>query len=241
MNSQDFLEAFQREAAELRAAVSGADLRAPVPSCPGWTVADLVWHVAEVYQFWGHIVTERAADPSGYVEPQRVADEALLPLFDANLAALRQTLSDTAAETPVWTWTDDHTVGFVQRRMAHETAVHRWDAEQAAGRSYDMDPALASDGIDEFLHHVYGSRWATEEPVGGSVHIHCGDVAGEWTIRPSAQGFDVTREHAKGDCALRGWANSLLLVLWRRAGLDAIDVVGDVDVARRFVSATRLD
>jgi hypothetical protein len=72
------------------------------------------------------------------------------------------------------------------------------------------------------------------------VHIHCGDVPGEWTLRPAADGagFDVVREHAKGDCALRGPANDLLLALWRRFPIDAIDVVGDTAVAERFINAS---
>lgn len=241
MNTSDYIDAIARESGGFRAAAARAGLQAPVATCPGWTVADLVWHLAEVHLFWSFIVTTRAANPDAYVEPERVLDDELLDLFDANLAALLETLSTTAADTEVWTWTDDHTVGFVQRRMAQETAVHRWDAECAAGDLRDIDPALASDGIDEFLHHVYGSRWAVPDPIGGSVHIHCGDVPGEWTVRPSVDGFDVTREHAKGDCALRGGASDLLLTLWRRVGLDAIDVVGDAHLAARFVAATRLD
>lgn len=241
MDTADHLEALARDSAGFRAAAVRAGLQAPVEFCPGWTVADLVWHLAEVHLFWGFIVTTRAKDPDAYVEPERVADHELLATFDENVAALTDTLSTTPADTVVWTWTTDHTVGFVRRRMAHETAVHRWDAERAAGGEHEIEAPLASDGIDEFLQHVYGNRWAEQEPVGGSVHIHCGDVPGEWTVRPSGDGFEVTREHAKGDCALRGAASDLLLTLWRRVGLDAIDVVGDAAVAQRFVGATRLD
>jgi hypothetical protein len=51
----------------------------------------------------------------------------------------------------------------------------------------------------------------------------------------------VSREHAKGAAALRGPASALLLALWRRTGLDTVDVVGDGDVAARFVAASRLE
>jgi uncharacterized protein (TIGR03083 family) len=241
MDTNDFLAALARESAAFRVAAVSAGFGAPVPSCPGWTVADLVWHLAEVHQFWGFIVMTRAADPSAYVEPERCADDELLAVFDTNLAALTAVLSTTPADTTVWTWAKDHSVGFVQRRMAHETAVHRWDAESAAGTGHRIEATLASDGIDEFLEHVFASRVAIPEAVGGSVHIHCGDVPGEWTVRPTTDGFEVTREHAKGDCALRGDASDLLLALWRRTGLDSIDVVGDQAVAQRFVATTVLD
>jgi hypothetical protein len=79
------------------------------------------------------------------------------------------------------------------------------------------------------------------EPVAGSVHLHCGDVAGEWTVREADAGFVGVREHSKGDCALRGSASDILLALWRRAPLSHLDVVGDADVAARFIAHTSLD
>ena len=79
------------------------------------------------------------------------------------------------------------------------------------------------------------------EPVGGSVHLHCGDVPGEWTVREADDGFAVAREHSKGDCAIRGAASDILLSLWRRVPLSTCDVVGDADVAARFIAHTNLD
>ena len=126
---------------------------------------------------------------------------------------------------------------WLARRMAHELAMHRVDADLARGQATGIEPALASDGIDEFLEFFRNGELV------GSVHIHCTDVAGEWTIHePVADGeFRVSREHAKGDCAIRGAANDILLALWRRAPLSTVDVVGDADVAARFVAASRLD
>lgn len=237
MDTDEHLSAIVRDAAGFRAAVVTAGFDAPVPSCPDWTVADLVWHLTEVHHFWAFVVATQAEAPDAYVEPERVDGDALLARFDADLAVLLDALR-APAEAPVWTWSSDHTVGFIQRRMAHETAMHRWDAEAAAGRPADIDATLASDGIDEFVHHFLAG--SASGSVGGSVHIHCGDVAGEWTVRPDQDGFHVTREHAKGDCALRGPASDLLLALWRRVGLEAVDVVGDTAVAQRFVAAAPL-
>ena len=98
-------------------------------------------------------------------------------------------------------------------------------------------PDVASEGIDLFLHDLLNTG---EGAVGGSVHIHCTDVAGEWTIRESGDGFEVAREHAKGDCAIRGAAVDILAVLVRMAPLATVDVVGDAEVAARFVAASTL-
>jgi hypothetical protein len=48
-------------------------------------------------------------------------------------------LAATAPSTPAWTWSEDHTVGFIRRRQAHEALIHRIDAEQAAGDRTGMD------------------------------------------------------------------------------------------------------
>ncbi len=240
MDNSEFLAALRCDGAAFRAAIAGSDLDAPVPSCPGWTVRDLLWHLSEVHYFWANIVSQRATAWDQVVRIEQVPDGELLAYYDQSFERVVAVLSETDPSAEVWTWSAQHDVAFVIRRMAHETAVHRWDAEQAAGRSVPIDPILASDGIDEFLEHFLDDVAEGSAPVDGSVHIHCGDTPGEWTIRPTSGGYEVTREHAKGDCALRGDASNLLLSLWRRVGTDVIDVVGDADIATRFLAATNL-
>jgi uncharacterized protein (TIGR03083 family) len=241
MDSAAYLAAISRDGRAFREAVASVPMSEPVVSCPGWTNADQIWHLSEVQYFWATAVVERATGWDAVPRLERVSDDELLVHYDATLAALLDVLSTADPATRVWTWSHQQDVAFVIRRMALETAVHRWDAELTAGHHTAIDPELASDGIDEFLEHFLSDVSEGSEPVGGSVHIHCGDTPGEWTIRPSADGYDVTREHAKGDCALRGDASNLLLALWRRVGPEAIDVVGDEGVARRFLAATNLD
>jgi uncharacterized protein (TIGR03083 family) len=245
MEHADLLAALRRDGEAFADACASAGLTAPVASCPGWTVADLLWHLGEVHLFWETVVDQRLPSWEAYTEPPRPADAELLDFYNAGLARLIDALASTPPETAVWTWSDDQSVGFVVRRMAQETAVHRWDAEQAARRPQDIDAQLASDGIDEFLFHFTDAPAGTE-PVGGTVHVHCTDVAGEWLVvagsgEEGAPEFVVTREHAKGDCAMRGPASDVLLTLWRRKPLDTIDVVGDRAVAERFVARPPLE
>lgn len=101
-----------------------------------------------------------------------------------------------------------------------------------------MTPEQASERIDHFLHHLLNTGHGA---AGGSVHLHCTDVAGEWTVREADDGFSVTREHAKGDCAIRGAAADIVAVLSRQAPLSTVDVVGDAEVVARFVAASTLD
>ena len=241
MEIDEFLAALDRDSAAFADACAAAGPGAEVAGCPGWTVADLLWHLTEVQDFWRTIVAEKRASWEGYKEPQRPSDDGLIDLYMAGRTRLLDALGEADPATPVWTWSQDKTAGFVIRRMAHETAVHLWDANAAAGTTAPIDATLASDGIDEFLTHMLAGVAKGAAPVGGSVHLHCGDVPGEWTVTEGGDGFTVVREHAKGDCAIRGTANDVLLALWRRLPLSALDVVGDRDVAERFIAHTGND
>ncbi len=241
METNDFIAALERDSAAFVDACEVAGLTSTVASCPGWTVADLLWHVTEVHDFWCTIVSEQMIDPKDYKGPTRPVDEALAEMYRRGREELLTTLGGTDPSTPVWTWSADHTAGFVIRRMSQETSIHLWDATEAADLVNPLEPALASDGIDEFLTHMLGDAVKGADPVGGSVHLHCGDVAGEWTVRELEDGFDLVREHSKGDCAIRGSASDILLALWRRVPLSHCDVVGDADVAARFIAHTDLN
>jgi uncharacterized protein (TIGR03083 family) len=242
MDHDRLLGSLRRDAAALLEAARAAGADAPVPACPGWTAGELVWHIGEVHEFWGTIVADRLDTPDGYVQSPRPATfDETVTFAESTAAALLDALESTDPATPVWTWASDSTAGFVLRRMAHETAVHRLDAERAAGRDHVIDADLASDGVDEFLSEFL--VWVADgaPPLAGSVHVHCTDVAGEWLVRDDgAGGHLVTREHAKGDAAIRGPAADLLLVLWRRLPLDAVEVIGDRAAAERLVARTNL-
>jgi uncharacterized protein (TIGR03083 family) len=249
MDRDEFLDVLHHESTSLLAASRAAGPEAPVPGCPAWTTTDLVWHIGGVHDFWGYVVRERSMAPDGYREPERPgagrsesdAFEAVHTFASERAAELHRVLSETDPVTSVWTWTPQQDVAFVLRRMAHETAAHRVDAEHAAGREHRLDPLLAADGVDEFLAYFLPNVAATTPSLGGSVHLHCTDAAipeglGEWTIRPGEGAtVVVSRDHAKADAALRGDAHDLLMVLWRRSALDVLTVFGDEALAASFV------
>jgi uncharacterized protein (TIGR03083 family) len=244
LHADEHLGSFWRDGLGLASAAETAGLSAPVRSCPGWTVADLVWHTGEVHWFWTEVVANRWDEPSAYVEPDRPADDELLAWYRRSVDRTLGVLRDTDPSTRVWTWAPrGGDAAWVMRRMAHETAVHRWDAEDAAATGWSIDPPIASDGVDEFLQHFTDAAADVAEPLGGTVHLHCTDVDGEWLIaQPDPSGpLVVSREHAKGDVAVRGPASDLLLLLWRRRSLDGLELFGDESVAHRLVARQDLD
>lgn len=237
MNHDDYAEAIRREGHALDAAARHAGINAPVPSCPEWTVADLVGHVGRVHRYVTRVVTERTPELRGEhwsaAEPPPPGE--LLEWFAAGVDPLADTLRSAGPDAPAWSWTPDKSSGFWARRMANETAVHRHDAEQAGGRAEPITRELAVDGIDEFFDLV--PHWPHYDKVRGAgetMHLHCTDGDGEWLARLEPDGLVVTREHAKGDVAARGAASDLLLFLYGRVQLDELDVFGDAGVLTRW-------
>ncbi|MBI2709984.1 MAG: maleylpyruvate isomerase family mycothiol-dependent enzyme [Actinobacteria bacterium] len=240
MDAVDDLALLRREGDALLAAAT--DLDAPVEGCPGWDVAELVWHVAALHHFWAAVVADRVTDADEARRLRRSPpprpERADLSAFAAErLDRLVEVLSATDPATPVWSWTDRRDVGFVRRRMAQETMVHRWDAESVGGRTPQrFEPAAAADGVDEFLEHFTPRRRADRPQLRANVHLHATDTPGEWIVEPGEDGLTVRREHTKGDAAVRGPAGDLLLVLWGRRPLDGLDVLGDRSAAEALVA-----
>ncbi len=239
LTNAEYLAILRREGNAFADSIEHA-LDASIASCEPWVGTDLLWHMIEVHYSWKFIVNSHLMNPDDYVPRSKPADKDLLTEYRAGLNELIGVLSSIDPARSCWTWAGIHDVAWVIRRMAHETTVHAWDAHRATGNTSDIDAALASDGIDEFVHVMVKSNMREEEgPLTGSVHIHCTDVDGEWLIVPTGTSeVVVTREHAKGDCAIRGSASQLLLGLWRRIPMSSLEVIGSSDVAIQFLSRT---
>lgn len=230
-------------------AVERAGCDAPVVSCPGWDMRDLAWHISEAWRFWADVVDERLTDVDelrSRPQPAQPSDGVLVDWMSVSLNRIYMLLDSTPADTRVWTWTGaDQDIWWVRRRLAQETAVHRWDAERTIGDAYEIPIAVAADGIDEYLQW-FATRGRTTS-IGGTAHIHCTDtdradvgVDGEWTIhRLDEHGIDHDRSHQKSDVAIRGRARDVLLWLW---GRDAgpVELIGDPQIAHRLVSGAAL-
>ncbi|MEU4508728.1 maleylpyruvate isomerase family mycothiol-dependent enzyme, partial [Nonomuraea wenchangensis] len=130
MNYEPLIEQETERLAEL-----AGDLSAPVPSCPGWTMAELVTHVGQTHRWAVHVLRGRVQEriwsrqvPSGLPEG-RAGDAGWLR---AGAAELVRTLRETDPDTPVWTWGPDRRAAWWPRRMAYELVVHR--VEGGVGR-----------------------------------------------------------------------------------------------------------
>jgi uncharacterized protein (TIGR03083 family) len=168
-------------------------------------------------------------------------DRDLAEWFREGAADLVGTLREIDHEGPTWHPFTVARIGRVwPRRQAHETSIHRWDAERATGEPGPLDPELASDGIDEYFELAVPRLEAREGITlpKGSLHVHCTDVDGEWFVSAQDGDYRLEREHRKGDAALRGPAAAILLRLWGRTeGLESpLEPVGDEAVLASWLS-----
>jgi uncharacterized protein (TIGR03083 family) len=250
METSRYLDCLGSDYAALYAAASAAGLGAPVPSCPGWTVADLVTHVGEVYL---HKVAAMRTMRWPDQWPPDFDGEQPMALLARAYGELTAELTSREPDAPSLTWhRPDQTVRFWMRRMAQETVVHRMDAQLAAGVPVSKVPDdLAVDGVDEVLKLFlgYGSTsWPREyaAAAGGNgdgknaVAVVTGGRS--WTVRPSPRDAAVTDGADSGAvrATITAEPEPMLRWLWGRAGDDAVRVTGDpasADYLRRLLVA----
>ncbi len=228
MKASEYLVHLREDGAAL-AEAARQGLEPVVPGCPEWTVRDLVAHTGVVHRHKEAIVRNRLREPPRErIEPPLTGD--LLDWYEEGLELLIDALGSTDPETPVWTWHEpDRTAGFWCRRMAHETAIHRVDAQASHGVADPVSAELALDGIDEILDVMLVGGLRGEE-VGGdrqTIHLHATDGEGEWTLRLLPDAIELARGHGRGDASARGPASDLLLFLWGRGRVQKLEVFGD--------------
>ncbi|MFD5733159.1 maleylpyruvate isomerase family mycothiol-dependent enzyme [Streptomyces sioyaensis] len=240
-------DAVATETARFVAALDGADLSVPVPGCPDWTLRDLVGHTGRVQRLFSLLLRRRVQEPprSREVELQLPADDSgWADWLTASAAEAADAFAGTDPNAPMWAWGADPHARFWMRRMLFETLVHRTDAERAVGLRPVIDPALAADGVDEFLVNLpfaasFAPKVAHLRGNGETLRFRCTDTAGDWLVRLRPDGFGLTpRTAAPGsaDAGVEAPAADLLLLLYGRLdrGADAVETVGDEELLARW-------
>lgn len=224
----ELVSAVRREGAAL-AAAAALGLDVAVPTCPGWTVADLLRHTGRVYRFVTEVLETRATESISWPPTSRGGDAAAY-LADG-LDGLVAALVEAAPDTPVWNWsTQPRVAAFWARRMAHESLIHRWDADNAYDGPHVLDVDLAIDALDELLDTIV-PRLLVDHPVeglAGTMALAATDTGERWTVKLTPDSVSVTRGAGGGDVRVAGRVSELLLLLYNRTGLDSCDVAGDV-------------
>jgi uncharacterized protein (TIGR03083 family) len=232
LSTFECIAAITRHSAGFADAARG-NLTAPVEHCPGWAVADLVRHLTEVHWFWATVVDELAsAPPEDLRSPPRPSDDALVDLFVTGAGRLVRVLRDADQAASCWTWAPrQQNVAFVTRHQVQEAAVHHWDAVHAAGGTWVVDPVVAADSVDEFLHFSVPSDGP--EPLAGTFAIRASDTGDTWTLSDGDRPGAVRVSRGTTDApTLEGTAAELILWLYGRVDLDTTTV--PVELLTRF-------
>lgn len=240
----EHIDALRGEGELLASAARRAPLDAPVPTCPDWTVGDLVRHIGTIHRWATAYVAGGHAEPmSAQAEVMVTATPDDADLFDwytSGHAALVAVLEAARDDLGCFTFLPGAVSGraFWARRQAHETAIHRVDAQSATGTIDPVTPPFARDGIDELLRGFYARRSRRrllDEP--RRLSLHATDTGDAWLVEAGGPTLIVTGPRpsagsmpGRADVTIRATASDLYLLLWNRRPATGLDVTGDTDL-----------
>lgn len=246
LDLDEYGEGIGNAGAVLRNNAVRAGLDAPVPTCPGWTVRDLLTHLGLVHRWAASVVDQGPRRPDAEVEADAATSDDLVGWSDEGLVevlnALGSAPDDLAvrfhlrnAPAPRLAWT---------RRMCHETTIHAVDAMAAAlGRAPRtgelwFGPRLAADGIDELLRGFLprpATRLRYDRPI--TIAVRPDDSRSGWTVHAGTDVPEVvTGAVDDADLTVSGPARALYLALWNRG--DEAVLRGDGTLWQRWRELT---
>ncbi|MFF2123131.1 maleylpyruvate isomerase family mycothiol-dependent enzyme [Kitasatospora sp. NPDC058184] len=240
MEITEHIDALRREGTRLAEAAARTELSAPVPTCPDWQLTKLLQHIGSVHRWAAAIVSGGAPTPPDEADAQAAvgplpSDAELLDWYREGHAALVDTLTAAPADLECWTFLSSPSpLAFWARRQAHETAVHRRDADAAAGVPGPVvDTALALDGIDELVSGfttLGRSKLRSDRP--RTLLVRATDGPGSWHLTITREAPVVTTGEGPepADLTLAGPAHELYPLLWNRLSAQQageVKAIGD--------------
>ncbi|EWM19243.1 maleylpyruvate isomerase family mycothiol-dependent enzyme [Kutzneria sp. 744] len=243
-------EAIEREGARIGEVARTHDLSAPVPCCPGWTLADVVEHIGRLQQWFAAMIERRSPErlPFAEVDFGLPADVADYPEWlVARQAVVAKVLRAADPDAAMYTWGPGGAVRFWARRMAMECLIHRYDAELAAASVTAFDPALAADGVEEFLVNLPSAENFTPAVSrlrgdGQTIGFGVWGTEVDWTVRLDADSFGLVGAVADPDAVVSAeTVDALLLLVYGRIGVDdpRIKTKGDADLLEKWFTNSR--
>lgn len=235
-----WMHALRQDGLRLADVIEQLDPEVPVPSCPDWTVRDLVRHTGRVHRWAGLMIAESRSEPPGNLQEILPAgwpsDDRLAGWFRKGHTRLVSTLEDAPPDLQCWTIMDAPSPrDFWARRQAHETSIHRIDAELAAGTLSGFEQIHAADGIDELLVWFIGRPGrGPAAPENMTLGVDAVDVGRQWTVSFGPEGAEGRSGRQVSDCTISGSAADLYPYLWSRTPLGELKVTGDTAVLEQW-------
>ncbi|GAB3365363.1 maleylpyruvate isomerase family mycothiol-dependent enzyme [Amycolatopsis echigonensis] len=215
------------------AAEAPGDLGNPVPYCGDWTKRDLVTHLGNVHRWAAGIVrTGELSKQEFDVSP----GGDLASWYGESAAELLDELEAADPADSCWVFgAAPKTKAFWFRRQVHETAVHLVDLFGARGRTAQLDPLIAADGVHEVLGTMLPrvARWKHEVPLAAPITLRTTDTGHAWTVVP---GEPPELGEGEAVATVAAPARDLLVLLWNRTDTQP-EIAGDAAVAKGFLAA----
>ncbi|MGH3252083.1 MAG: maleylpyruvate isomerase family mycothiol-dependent enzyme [Trebonia sp.] len=229
-----------------------ADWSVPVPTCPGWTLLQLLRHVGRGDRWAAQIIADRvdaSLDPRLVREGRPPADApgAIGWLSQSPLTVLAA-VDAIGPGTEVSTFVGPKAAAWWIRRRLHEATVHRADAAIALGATYELSAELAADGISEWLERLADEQALGQSPAlpaGASLALRATDrdlTESTWTVLGRPEGGPGAGQAGRADLTLSGPATDLLLALLRRRPVEdtRVSLEGDTELWRSWLANTPL-
>jgi uncharacterized protein (TIGR03083 family) len=252
MEIAQHIEAVAHEGKMFAEAAQQAGFEADIATCPGWNMRDLVRHLSEIHMWAAAHVAKPHFKPWIDDLSELTAfwpalaifwpdDDALIEQYLATNTNLVHALESAPPDLDTFTFLPAPSpLAMWARRQAHETAVHRFDAEKAAGIASSFDPVLASDGVDELLAGFAPRK--PEFPVGTikTMHVHAVDTDDHWYMTLSPDGVETSRDPQAADVVVRGTASDLYLLFWNRTEDATVTVTGESELLQLWHGNVRV-
>ena len=250
MDTAAYLTAVVEQTTTFAGWVEGRDPATPVPTCPGWSLADLVDHVGATQRMVAMLVGERLADPTTAFERQAAAptsSDEWGTWMTEGLALARDAFSEVDDLTPVWDPSGAAAgVPFWSRRLFGEACVHRADAAAALELPYELPAEHAVEALQDWLETMTSRGYWDAKPDfaaamagdGQSLHFHATDADADWVARRDPDQVILDRSApTDADVTVSGPATDLLLAICRRRPLSdsSLDVAGDAALFNHWV------
>jgi uncharacterized protein (TIGR03083 family) len=246
MRIVDHLAVLDHDGRRLADVAERAGVDAEVPTCPGWRLRDLLLHLSGVHRWAASYVSTGNSRPCTDTEEAAffalVPDDELVGWFRDGHRALVDALASADETMICWTFLPAPSpLAFWARRQAHETAIHRADAESVITGVPEWDPTFAADGIDELLNGFFSrSRSGLVADPAVSMAVAATDADAAWTMNIGPDSRRAVAGAGPADLTVAGPAAHLYLLLWNRRGTEGLDVQGDRAVLELWRERARI-
>jgi uncharacterized protein (TIGR03083 family) len=244
MEVEEHIDALDEQGELLARAAEDTDLQVVLPTCPEWQLRDLLDHIGRVHRWAAaYVATGRTTmlsdDEEKPIFGDPPGDGELVEWFRSGHRQLCNALRAAPADLECWTFMQAPSpLAFWARRQAHETAIHRVDAESASGAITPAGPLLAADGIDELLAGFAARGGNLLRDPSQTMAVQTNDPEDSWLVTLGAEHVTAERGFAVAgggaDCTVSGGASDVYLTLWNRLPTNTLRTEGDATVLTDF-------